>query len=138
MAIVSKSITDIIKQAVSETIKDCENNTQDESSVILLDLAGRKQDFQDVGTLLKEIIVNSMSAACIRIGRKTGNARPLKLVLNSVANKDTVLRAAKHLKGSKTFTRIRVVRILTKDELVKDKAIRNSAKKPNEDAEATD
>ena len=59
-AIVSKSISDTIKQVVTETIKDRENNTRDKSSVILFGLANWKQDFQDVGTLLKQINVNSI------------------------------------------------------------------------------
>ena len=79
-----------------------------------------------------------MPAACIRIGLQTGDVRPLKVVLNSAANGDSVQRAAKHLKGSKTFIRVRAALFLTQDKLFKDKARREQCKKLNEDAGATD
>ena len=59
-------------------------------------------------------------------------------MFNSTADRDTVLRAAKHLKGWTAFNRVRITHFLTKDELVKDKAIREQCNKLNEDAEATD
>ena len=71
---------------------------------MLFNLADRKQNFQNVGILLKEINFISMPVASIRIGCQSGDIRPLKVLLKSAADRHTVLRSAKHLNGSKSFT----------------------------------
>ena len=59
-------------------------------------------------------------------------------MLNSAADRNTVLRAAKQLTGSKTFIRVYIACFLTKDELVEGKATWEQRKILFEDAGATD
>ena len=128
-SIVSKSISESVKQVVTETIQNSDNKIRDKVSVMFYGLLEKKQDFQDVSSVLQSISINCSPLQCIRLGRnangqKAISVRLLKVILNSEANKEIILRTAKKLKESKTFSYIRIARFLNKEKQEKEKATR--------------
>ena len=106
-------------------------------------LPEKKQDFQDVSSILQSILINCSPLQCLRFarnanGQKAITVRPLKVILNSEANKEIIIGTAKKLKDIKTFSHIRIARFLNKEEQEKEKATRAYCKKLNVDTGASD
>jgi hypothetical protein len=134
----SKSISESVKQVVSDTMNDRDRKMRDSTAAMFYGLPEKKQDARDVNCILQTLSVNCVPTGGVRLGREKANAqpRPLKVMFNSPADRDAVLRATRHLKDSKTFSGVRISRFLNKEELDNEKASRAQCKQLNEEAKA--
>ncbi len=135
-SVVSKSIAESVKRAVSETIKDRDNIARDKSSVVIFGLSENHHDLQDITGVLKTIFITLMPVACFRLGRvvqdNAAYSRPLKVVFSSVADRDSVLRSASGLRKHDVYAKVRIAKYLSSEEMTKLKQTRDECKKLND------
>jgi hypothetical protein len=72
----------------------------------------------------------------VRLGHGA-QPRPLKVIFNTVGDRDSVLRAAHLLKGNKVYERLSIRRFLNAEEMAKDRETRAECKLLNEKTSVT-
>jgi hypothetical protein len=135
--IVSSSIAESVKKAVTATIKERDSAARDKASMMVYGLPENRRDIREVESVLKAISVCGSISTCIRLGREDnglGAPRPLKVLFDSVCDRDAVLRAAKNLKGHSTYGKLRLARFLSAVEMEKVKETRARCKQLNGDS----
>jgi hypothetical protein len=138
---VSSSIAESVKKAVAATIKERDSAARDKASMMIYGLPENRRDTREVDSVLKAISACSSFSTCIRLGREDngqGVPRPLKVVFDSVCDRDAVLRAAKNLKGHGTYGKLRLSRFLSAEEMEKVKEARARCKQLNDAASTTE
>jgi phage-related protein len=134
--VVSKRLSESVKQVVTETIDDRDKRNRDRTAATFYGLPEKRQDSDDVTYVLKAISIKCVPAYGVRLGHGA-QPRPLKVIFNTVGDRDSVLRAAHLLKGNKVYERLSIRRFLNAEEMAKDKETRAECKLLNEKTSAT-
>jgi phage-related protein len=133
--VVSKRLSESVRQVVTETIDDRDKRNRDRTAATFYGLPEKRQDSDDVTHVLKANNVNCVPAYGVRLGHGA-QSRPLKVIFNTVGDRDSVLRAAHLLKGNKVYERLSIRRFLNA-EMAKDRETRAECKLLNEKTSVT-
>ena len=139
-SMVTKTITESVSKAVAANIRSHEAAARDRASAVFFGVSEMKRDSQDVTDILKAVAVSCLHIAAVRLGRRDSNApadqpRPLKVIFGNATDRESVLGAAKKLKGHTLFGKVRISRFLSDDEMSKLKETRTQCKQMNEGVE---
>ncbi len=117
--------------------------SRDKSSVMIYGLPESKQDSQDITNVLKAISVTCDPISWFRLGKPVNDCssarpRPLRVIFSKSSDKNSVLSAAKNLKGNIAFGKVRISRFLSSDELTQLKQTRVQCTQLNDKSGSAD
>ncbi len=143
-SVVSSTLTDTVKKAVADSIKDRDSVLRDSSSIMIYGLTESRYDLQNVTNIFNAISVSGCEpVSCYRLGKRADDAssdrcRPLKVILSKPSDRSLVLLSAKKLKGHKSFSKVRISKYLSGEELDRLKQTRTQCKQLNDSSSSVE
>ncbi len=135
-AAVSNSFSEIVKSAITTSIREQKALERNRASVAIHNLREYGNDARDVHDLFDYLECDIRLVATTRIGRVGSKPRLLKVELNTISDRDLLLRAAKFLREDPTTKSIFITPWLLPDELAKLKRIKNRCYELNQKSSA--
>ena len=131
--VVTANLSETVKAAVFETIRNQRTEERGRASVAIYGLPEKGNDYDGVRKLFQALNEKSNIVSVARIGRGTSrkvssNPRPLKVEFQSKYERSSLLSAASKLKEDPRTASIRIAPWLQKDEFDKVKALREHCK----------
>ncbi len=136
-AAVSSSFSEIVKSAISTSIREQKTLERNSASVAIHNLREYGYDTRDVHDLFDYLECDIRLVATTRLGHVGSKPRLLKVELNTISDRDLLLRAAKFLREDPATKSIFITPWLLPDELAKLKLTKNRCYELNQKSPAT-
>ena len=128
------NITGVVKSTLTDGFKEQHKVCRDSASLVIYGLNEEGQDHRYVSMLFSELNCKLSFNLCSRLGRATSSrARPLKVEMHSVADRDKIIVAFIKLQRTHSSD-LRIAKWLQKEELDKIKKLRERCCELNDKA----